>query len=126
LNTVLNTLASYDKETGSPDEAKSRTIHRRNTMPFQAGEFSQLALLIQRMLDAELLLDIEGTALLAEADAAHQSQKEGNAEEARQHIARLAHLIEALVKADTLALSEGRAVIKVANQLLDPKTDAEA
>jgi hypothetical protein len=89
-----------------------------------------LALLIQRMMDAELLPDREGAALLAQADAACQSLEAGDREEARAHLARIAHRTKRLVRRDVLPPAEGRAVLQAVHQavtaLFAPPADGDS
>ena len=83
-----------------------------------AADIQSLTLLIQRILDAELLLEEEGAALLAQTGAAGRSLEAGDGPGARRHLERLAQLTEALVATDALALADGQAVIEPANRLL--------
>ena len=93
-------------------------------MDTSTADFQRLALLIQRILDAETLYDTEGAALLAETDAACQSLEAGDTEAARRYIARIALFMEALLQTDRLALTDGQAILQVANGILHPKPDA--
>ena len=87
------------------------------------ADLARLSLLIQRMLDADALLDAEGASLLTETEAARRSLEEGDAEAARQHVEQVALFTEALVRTDALALADGRAVIETARRLLTEETD---
>jgi acyl-homoserine lactone acylase PvdQ len=60
-------------------------------------ELNSLVLLIQRLLDAELLLDAAGEALLTETDAALRFFEAGDTETARRHVRQVARYTEALV-----------------------------
>lgn len=82
-------------------------------------ELHQLSLLIDRLLDSDALLTEDGTALRAAVVDARQSLAEGDAEAARSQIASLARIAEALVSAEALDLSDGRAVIQTARRVLD-------
>jgi hypothetical protein len=87
------------------------------------AQLNRLALLIERLLDAELLPDAEGAALLAEIEAAHQSLEAGDTETARRHIKQIARFTEALVEASVLALTDGQAVIEMARRILARDAD---
>lgn len=86
----------------------------------------RLTLLIQRILDADVLCGAEGIVLLTVTEAVHRSLEAGNVEAARQHIAYVMHLTEALVCTDKLALAEGRAVLETARRLLAETFDRHA
>jgi hypothetical protein len=85
-----------------------------------------LALLVQRLLDAEVLRDAEGATLLAEADAACRSFQDGDLSAARQHIAEVALFTEALVQTDQLELRDGRAVLTTARGILSQPAGEDA
>jgi hypothetical protein len=87
-------------------------------------EFTRLALLVQRILDAETLSDGEGAALLTEIELARQGLEEDSGEAARDHVEKLARLTEALLAIAALAPADGRAVLHAANRILNPETDA--
>jgi hypothetical protein len=87
-------------------------------------EFTRLALLVQRILDAETLSEGEGTALLTQIERARQGLEEGDAAEARRHVAQLARQMQSLLESKALAQAEGRAVLQAAHRLLNPETDA--
>jgi hypothetical protein len=84
---------------------------------------ARLSLLIQRILDADALCDVEGASLLSETEAALRSLKEGEMEAARQHVEQIALFTEALVQMHLLDLADGRAVIETARHLLTQNTD---
>jgi hypothetical protein len=101
----------------------SRTTDRSNCHdlrsldgPDSPDNLDGLALLIQRMMDAELLPDREGDALLAQADAAARALAAGDRAEARAHLGRIAHRTKRLVRRDVLPLTEGRAVLQAVHQ----------
>jgi hypothetical protein len=76
---------------------------------------ARLSLLVQRLVDAELLRDAEGAALLAEAEAARRSLQEGDAGVARRHVQQIARITEALLlRSEPPAPPEGRAVLTTA------------
>jgi hypothetical protein len=89
-----------------------------------------LALLIQRMMDAELLPDREGAALLAESDAAFRSLEAGDRAEARERLSRIAHRTKRLVRRGVLPPAEGGAVLQEVHQavtaLLGPPADGDS
>jgi hypothetical protein len=87
-------------------------------MPTCTTELNDLSLMVQRLLDAELLLDMEGAALLTETRAACRCLEAGDAETARQHVEQLARFVETLVATRALALADGRAVIETARGIL--------
>jgi hypothetical protein len=95
-------------------------------MTIYQAEMQRLSLLIQRILDAEVLCDTQGMALLTESEAARLSLEAGDKETAHRHIERIALFTETLVKTETLALMEGQAVIQVTNRILNPQADADA
>lgn len=82
-------------------------------------DLNRLALLLQRLLDAELLNDTDGEKLLSETDAARQSLEAGDWEMARSHLEQVALFTDMLTKTGALALADGHAVIQTANDLLD-------
>jgi hypothetical protein len=86
-------------------------------MPLCAADIQSLTLLIQRLLDAELLPDAEGEALLAETDAARRSLEQAEAETARRQLERLARLAEALVETSALDPADGQGVIRTARRI---------
>jgi len=88
-------------------------------MPTLLADFTRLVLLVQRLLDAELLLEEEGAALLAESDAARRSLEAGEKEAARRHIERLAQFTAALMATNALAHTDGQAVLQFADGLLN-------
>ena len=92
-------------------------------MPSPLADIPRLVLLIQRLLDAELLPDAEGAALLIESQAARQALEEGDTQAARQHVEQVARLTEALVQAGLLALADRRIVIETACRILDGDAD---
>ena len=82
----------------------------------------RLTLLIQRMLDAEAICDMEGDALLTEAEAARRCLEAGDAEAARRHIREVARFMEALVQSGLLDAADGSAVIASAQGILSQPT----
>jgi hypothetical protein len=86
-------------------------------------DLKRLTLLIERLLDAELLLDAEGTKLLIEVETARQSLQEGDTQSARRHIEQVARFTEAFVTTQALGLADGCAVIETARRILTSDTD---
>ena len=89
------------------------------------ADFDRLSLLVRRILDAELLLEEEGAALLAESDAAGRSLEAGEKEAARRHVERLARFTAALVETNALARTDGQAVPQFTDGLLNPRADGK-
>lgn len=83
----------------------------------------RLTLLIQRMLDAEAICDMEGGALLTEAEAARRCLEAGNAEAARRHIQEVARFTKALVQSGLLDAADGGDVIASAQGMLSQPTE---
>jgi hypothetical protein len=73
--------------------------------------------MIERLLDAELLLDTEGAALLSETRAAYRCLEAGDTAGARQHVEQVALLAERLVGTEALDRADGRAVIETARRI---------
>ena len=90
-----------------------------------AADLNGLTLLVRRLLDAELLLEDDGAALLAESDAARRSYEAGDADTARRHIERLAHFTAALVATNALARTDAQAVLRISDGLLIPPADGK-
>jgi hypothetical protein len=87
-------------------------------------DFTRLSLLVQRILDAEVLSDGEGAALLTQVELARQALEAGNVLSFHAHLEKLARRTEALLAMAALAAADGRAVLHAANRLLNPETDA--
>jgi hypothetical protein len=86
-------------------------------------DLARLSLMIQRMLDADVLRETEGAALLTESEAARRSLREGDAKAARLHVERVALFTEALVRSDALDLADGGAVIETARRIVGEDAD---
>ena len=82
-------------------------------------DIARLSLLCQRILDAEVLTETDGTALLGAAEAAGRALEAGDAEAARRHVEEVARCTEAFVRAGALAPAEGGAVLETTRRLLD-------
>jgi hypothetical protein len=85
-----------------------------------------LSLLVQRLLDQEVLREVEGAALLTVAEAACRSQEEGDAFAARRHVEQVALFTEALIRTDALKPGDGQAVITTAHAILSQDDDENA
>ncbi|MCW3094390.1 MAG: hypothetical protein JWL77_8 [Chthonomonadaceae bacterium] len=81
-------------------------------------DLTRLSLLIHRLLDADMLCDTEGAPLLTQTEAARHCLEEGDAEEARRHIAQVALFTEALIREEALEWAEGRTILETAHRLL--------
>jgi hypothetical protein len=90
------------------------------------GNVHHLSLLILRMMDAELLPDSEGSALLTQAEAARRSLEAGDREAAQRQIEQIALFIEELMRTDQLAQEEGETVFQTVTGILKPPPDADA
>jgi hypothetical protein len=93
-------------------------------MSSYAAKLNRLALLVARLQDAELLLDADGAQLLTQTHAARQSLEADDTQAVRRHVEQIVRFTEALVAANALALTDGRAVIQIANAILNPETEA--
>ena len=82
------------------------------------ADFARLALLLQRILDADVLYDRDEETLLTQTEAARHSLEEGDVEAACRHIQQIALFTEALVQSEVLDRTEGRAVIETAHRIL--------
>lgn len=82
-----------------------------------------LALLVERLLDAELLPDAEGARLLIEIERGRQALEEGESQTARRHIEQIARATETLVTTRALGLADGRAIIETARRILASDPD---
>ena len=90
----------------------------KEMMSLCTADFAEIMLAIQRLLDADVIEDEVGAALLAEAEAGRQLLELGEEEAARQHAERLAALTVALVGSGALDLLDGRAVIQTVGEAL--------
>jgi hypothetical protein len=75
-----------------------------------AADIARLSLMIERLLDAELLLAEEGAALLAEVEAASRLLEEGDAETAQRHIHRVVLYTEELLRSEGLDTAQVQAL----------------
>ena len=95
-------------------------------MPIDLTQLDHLGLLVQRLLDAEVLSEAQGTALLQESQAARQVLEAGAVEDAQWHVQQLARRLETLLGSQALAPAEAAAVLQSAHHLLNPETEAGA
>jgi hypothetical protein len=82
---------------------------------------ARLYLLIQRLLDQDLLGEMEAVELLAEADAARWFLQAGDERAVLQKVARVGEFTRDLVKSKTLALAKGRAIIQLADGIVSER-----
>lgn len=92
-------------------------------MQTYSTDFVRLALLIQRILDTEVLSDVESAPLSAATNAARQLLEEGNPQAARDHVEHLIQLTQLLLEGEALAQMDGQAVINTANRILNSEID---
>ena len=85
-----------------------------------ASQLGRLTLLVERLLDADLLLDTEAEALLAQAESARLSLEAGDTDSGRRTVERIVVFTEALVRTDALGEAYGHAVIETARRILPP------
>lgn len=87
-----------------------------------SGHVARLSLLIQRILDAEVLPDADGMALMGAAEAARRSLEAGDTVAARRQVEHVARFTQALMRAGTLDARDGCAVMEATGRLLDAPT----
>jgi hypothetical protein len=87
-----------------------------------SGQVARLSLLIQRILDAEVLPDRAGRALMGATEAARQSLEEGDTVAARRYVEQVARSTEALVRAGAIDARDACAVMEATGRLLDAAT----
>jgi hypothetical protein len=87
-------------------------------MPFEESTVARLEILVQRLLDAELLVDAQCAALLDEASAARRLWDAGHGLEARRNVERVVLFTDALVHTGALTPADGRDVIETARAIL--------
>jgi hypothetical protein len=80
--------------------------------------FYRLTILVQRVLDADVLCDGEGNALLTETEAALYSLEAGDTETARRHVEQVAHFMEIFVESKTLTRADGSAILEMTRFIL--------
>lgn len=83
----------------------------------------QLALIVERWLDADLLLAEEGAALLAGIAAAHQALEGGDVEAIHCHTRQLLLAVEALMRDGRLGERYGYPALAAARGLLQASVD---
>ena len=85
----------------------------------RAAECARLSLIVQRWLDADLLLAEEGAALLAQVAEARRALDGRDAAAARRHTRRFVQVLDALVETGLLEEPRGRLALAAARQMLD-------
>ena len=86
----------------------------------------RLTLLVQRLLDADLLLEAEGAALLEAVAAARQAAAEGDGETAGRQLSAVAASLEDQIRTGVLDEKEGRPVLIAAQELASGATPTVA
>src|SRR5262245_39361848 len=86
-----------------------------------AADLARLSLLSQRLLDAEVLSDPDGAALMAANEAARRSLEAGHVDAVRRHVEQVARFTEELVRTAAIKPADGRAVLEAARRLLAGK-----
>jgi hypothetical protein len=89
----------------------------------RAAECDRLALIVERWLDADLLLAEEGAALQEVLTAVGQALGTGDETAVRQHLARFVRMLEALTRSRHVDMSEARAALGTARRLLEAPAD---
>jgi hypothetical protein len=92
-------------------------------MAMSFAALHHLALLVQRLLDAELLLEEDGAILLTETEATRRSLEAGDREVAHQHIERLTQRAKALIEDGALDTTNGHALIEAARHIVAKAPD---
>jgi hypothetical protein len=83
----------------------------------QLNHLDHLALLIERLRDAELVPDAEAAALLAAVQVARHCLEAGDAKGARRHIEQVEIQAEALIRTQALAPADGRALLETVRRI---------
>jgi hypothetical protein len=84
-----------------------------------AAALARLALLVERLLDAELLLDAEGARLLTPTQAARHFLETGETPVARRHLQQVARDTQELVRTHALAAEDAQALIQLLDAILE-------
>ena len=87
-------------------------------MSFGANDLDRLALLLHRLIDADMLVDADAAALLGGVEAARALLTAGATEAGLKHVEHVADFTEALVHSDLLKPTDGLAVITAARRIL--------
>ena len=82
------------------------------------ADIARLSLLVQRLLDAEVLPDLDGAVLMRTTEAVRRSLEEGNADAVRRHVEQVARFTAALVCTGVIEVADGRAVLEATRRLL--------
>lgn len=89
-------------------------------MPSDATDIHRLILMVQRLIDADLLLEAKAATLLGEAEAARRSLEAGDVQAAHLRVMQVVCVTEALVRSDALPALDGQAVMETARRILAP------
>ncbi|HLK59063.1 MAG TPA: hypothetical protein VKU00_21055 [Chthonomonadaceae bacterium] len=81
-------------------------------------ELQRLSLMVLRLMDADLLLPEEGSALLAEIEALEQARDNATAARVASSCARLLPQLEVLVRTDRLDASTGGQAQEIVRRIL--------
>jgi hypothetical protein len=95
----------------SPDPAT-------NSTPISASTFDPLYRWVEGLLDADILLAVEGLAILKTIDLARRHYREGDVESTRRHTTRMGQAIEGLVGSGLLGEAHGRVALALTVRLL--------
>jgi hypothetical protein len=90
----------------------------------ELNHLSDLALLIERLRDAELVPDADAVTLLAAVQAARQHLEAGDAPTAKRHVAQVERQAEALIRTQVLAPADGRGLLETARRIREGETRA--
>ena len=88
-----------------------------------SADLNRLRLAIQRLLDADLLTELQADTLLAEAEAASSLSQQGDRQSAKSRVERIALFTQALVKTNVLPFVDGNVVIRAADEVLGQDDD---
>jgi hypothetical protein len=94
-------------------------------MPNEMPTTARLEILVQRLLDAELLVDSQCAALMDEASAAGRHMKAGHAAEACQCVQRVVLFTDALVRTGALSKPDAHEVTETAKAILQSNACVE-
>src|SRR5437773_1626236 len=86
--------------------------------PPDAAELVHLCRMVERLLDADLILAQDGEALLEAVAAACRSHGDGDIEAVCRHTARLLRALETLITSRELDAEDGRPALAAARQIL--------
>jgi hypothetical protein len=87
-------------------------------MGSRADGLARLALMVDRLMDAEVVPDEEGAALRTEADTARRCLETGDEDAVRRHVDQITRFAEALVTSSRLDAADGLALVETARRLV--------